>query len=140
MKPLIFLLLISFSAKAQVFKSPVDAPIKTTVKEILIPAQSMSLIDSIPKPIWKTTMSPDRIVSASLMLSKADGSIIIIDSAWKMNVKKEFDKVAVIYPDSTRVIYRVVDRHPKDTLITIPFEITKKRFDAAQKIKLEIIR
>lgn len=116
MKPLILSIsiILSFSAKAQ--------------------------SDSLPKSVWKTTISPDRIVSVSLMLSKADGSIIIIDSAWKMNVRKELDKVAVIYPDSTRVIYRVVDRHPKDTLITIPFEISKKTFDGAQNIKLEIIR
>lgn len=107
---------------------------------ILLSLIAKAQSDSIIKPVWKTTVSPHRIVSASLMLSKADGSIIIIDSAWKMNVRKETDKVAVIYPDSTRVIYRVIDRNPKDTLITIPFEISKRTFDGAQNIKLEIIR
>lgn len=96
--------------------------------------------DTIPKPVFPTTFSKEAITAASIMLTKPDGSIIIIDSIWRLNIRREKDRIAVIYPDSSRVMYRIVDRPKKDTIITIPFNISKKQFDNAQNIKLEIIR
>jgi hypothetical protein len=107
---------------------------------MLCKAQRIGLPDSIPLPIWKTITSPDKIVSASLLLTKDDGSIIVIDSMWKINIRRENDRISIILPDSTRTIYKVVDRMVNDSILTIPFKISKRIFDAAQNIKLEIIR
>lgn len=96
--------------------------------------------DTIPRPVFPTTFSKEPITEASIMLTKPDGSIIIIDSIWRLVIRREKDRVVIIYPDSSRVIHRVVDRPKKDTIITIPFNISKKQFDGAQNIKLEIIR
>lgn len=107
---------------------------------ILFFSLKVSASDTIPKPIYPTTLSKDKIVSASILLTKPDGSIIIIDDSWRLNIRRDNDKVAIIYPDSSRVIYRLINREAKDTLITIPFTISKKKFDEANNIKLEIIR
>lgn len=135
-------LLLSFTAKAQVFKSPADADIKAANKDsmLFIPAQAIGLTDSIPKAVWKTTVAKEKIVSASLMLTKDDGSILIIDSMWRINIRRENDRIAIIFPDSSRTVYNVVDRMINDSTLTIPFKINKRIFDRAVSIKLDIIR
>lgn len=55
----------------------------------------------------KTTVAKDRVLNATLLLTKTDGTIITIPDAWKINVRQEGDKINVIYPDSARVIYRI---------------------------------
>lgn len=148
----LILLFVSFSAQSQVFNqnnywldfsNQIDTIPNFPYSSAMVLRSDPTFSDSagnIKKPIWRTTVAKEKIVSAQLLLTKEDGSIIVIDSAWKMNIRKETDKVAVIYPDSTRVVYRISDKKPPDMKITIPFEISKRTFDGATNIKLEIFR
>lgn len=63
--------------------------------------------------VWKTTIAEGRYLSATILLTKTDGSIITIPDPWKLNIRQEGDKINIIYPDSTRVIYRIGKKLPE---------------------------
>ena len=129
----LILLLITTAAKAQVFKSPADA--KVSAANI----DSAVFIPAIGQVLWKITHSKDTLSDAWIVLKKTNGETITITDPWRFNVRQTGNKVAVGYPDSSKVIY-VLKPNLNDTLITIPLSISKKTFDNAETIKLEIIR
>lgn len=85
------------------------------MKPLILSISILFSFSAAAQGVWKTTVAEGKYLSATLLLTKADGSIITIPDPWKVNIRQEGDKINIIYPDSTRVIYRIGKAIPPPT-------------------------